>query len=71
MQAAPEPPIRSALHQPGHHRYGWSRLSMLQLNGNNANEPIDLTPMPSALLARRLRSSLWCQKQVGAGHRGR
>jgi hypothetical protein len=27
-----------------------------------------LTPMPSALLARRLRSSLWCQKQVGAGH---
>jgi len=35
------------------------------------NEPMDLTPMPSALLARRLRSSLWCQKQVGAGHRGR
>jgi len=27
--------------------------------------------MPSALLARRLRSRLWCQKQVGAGHRGR
>ena len=30
-----------------------------------------LTPMPSALLARRLRSRLWCQKQVGAGDRGR
>jgi len=27
--------------------------------------------MPSALLARRLRSSLGCQKQVVAGHRGR
>jgi len=27
--------------------------------------------MPSALLARRLRSRLWCQKQVGIGHRGR
>ena len=26
--------------------------------------------MPSALLARRLRSGLWRQKQVGAGHRG-
>ncbi len=30
-----------------------------------------LTPMPSALLARRLRSRLWCQKQVGASDRGR
>ena len=30
-----------------------------------------LTPMPSALLARRLRSRLWCQKQVGAGDRVR
>jgi len=29
-----------------------------------------LTPMPSALLARRLRSRLWCQKQVGASDRG-
>ena len=36
-----------------------------------ANEPMDLTTMPAALLARRLRSSLWCQKQVVAGHRGR
>jgi len=35
------------------------------------NEPMHLTPMPSALLARRLRSSLWCQKQVGASDRGR
>ena len=32
---------------------------------------MDLTAMPSALLARRLRSRLGCQKQVGAGHRGR
>jgi hypothetical protein len=36
-----------------------------------ANRPMDLTTMPSALLARRLRSSLWCQKRVVAGHRGR
>lgn len=36
-----------------------------------ANEPINLTTMPSALLAFRLRSSLGCQKQVVAGHRGR
>ena len=36
-----------------------------------ANGAIDLTTMPSALLARRLRSRLWCQKQVVAGHRGR
>jgi len=35
------------------------------------NGVIDLTTMPSALLARRLRSRLWCQKQVVAGHRGR
>ena len=27
--------------------------------------------MPSALLTRRLRSSLWCQKRVGVGHWGR
>jgi len=27
--------------------------------------------MPAALLARRLRSRLWCQKQVVAGDRGR
>ena len=27
--------------------------------------------MPPALLARRLRSRLWCQKQVGASDRGR
>jgi len=35
------------------------------------NDPMDLTTMPAALLARRLRSSLWCQKQVAAGHRER
>ena len=36
-----------------------------------ANEPVDLIPMPAALLACRLRSSLGCQKQVGIGHWGR
>ena len=37
----------------------------------NPNGAIDLTTMPSALLAFRLRGSLGCQKQVVAGHRGR
>jgi hypothetical protein len=32
---------------------------------------MDRITMPAALLARRLRSSLWCQKQVVIGHRGR
>jgi hypothetical protein len=36
-----------------------------------ANGPMQLTPMPLALLARRLRSSLWRQKQVVIRHRGR
>jgi len=36
-----------------------------------ANEPVDLIPMPAALLACRLRSRLGCQKQVGIGHWGR
>jgi len=36
-----------------------------------ANEPMDRITMPAALLARRLRSSLWCQKRVVIGHRGR
>ena len=39
-----------------------------------ANEPMDLIPMPSALLARLLlplRGQEACQKQVGIGHRGR
>jgi len=40
-------------------------------NEKNANGPVQLIPMPSALLARRLRSSLWRQKQVVIGHRGR
>jgi len=38
---------------------------------NIANEPVDLIPVPSGLLAFRLRSKLWCQKQVGASDRGR
>jgi hypothetical protein len=32
---------------------------------------MDRITMPAALLARRLLSSLWCQKQVVIGHRGR
>jgi len=38
---------------------------------NRPNEPMDRITMPSALLARRLRSSLWCQKQVVLADRGR
>jgi hypothetical protein len=40
-------------------------------NSKRPNRPMHLTPMPSALLARRLRSRLWRQKQVGASDRGR
>ena len=36
-----------------------------------ANEPMELIPVPSALLARRLRSRLGCQKRAGIPHRGR
>ena len=39
--------------------------------GKNANRAMDRITMPAALLARRLRSSLGCQKQVVIGHRGR
>ena len=70
-RAAAESQIHSVPHLLGHHLYGWNKLSMSRSNGNNANEPMHLTPMPSALLARRLRSRLGCQKQVGAGDRGR
>jgi len=35
------------------------------------NRPVQLIPMPSALLAFRLRSRLGCQKQVGIPDRGR
>jgi len=34
------------------------------------NRPMDLTPMPSALLVFRLRSRLWCQKQAAIPDRG-
>lgn len=37
----------------------------------NRPKPMHVTAMPSAPLARRLRSSLWCQKQVVAGDSGR
>jgi len=37
----------------------------------SANRAMDRITMPAALLARRLRSSLWCQKQVVIGHRRR
>ena len=40
-------------------------------NENNANEPMHLIPMPSALLTFRLRGSLGCQKQAGCGDWGR
>ena len=40
-------------------------------NEKNANEPMHLIPMPSALLACRLLGRLGCQKQVGIGDRGR
>ncbi len=42
-----------------------------QLKKKMANGPMHLTTMPAALLARRLRSRLWCQKQVVAGDWGR
>jgi hypothetical protein len=35
------------------------------------NEPVDLIPVPSGLLAFRLWSRLGCQKQAGIGHWGR
>jgi len=35
------------------------------------NGPVQLIPMPSALLAFRLQSRLGCQKQVGIPDRGR
>ena len=45
--------------------------AICKTNEKNANEPVQLIPMPSALLAFRLRSSLGCQKQVGIPDRGR
>jgi hypothetical protein len=41
-----------------------------QENQNEGNRPMDLTTMPSAHLAFRLRGSLGCEKQVDAGRRG-
>ena len=38
---------------------------------NNANGAVELIPVPSGLLARRLRSRLGCPKQAGITHRGR
>jgi hypothetical protein len=35
------------------------------------NEPMDLIPMPSALLTHFLLAQEMRQKQVGIGHRGR
>jgi len=37
----------------------------------NANEPIDLTTMPAALLSHILLPQAVRQKRVVAGHRGR
>ena len=39
-------------------------IPKLKLKEYMANEPVDLLPMPSALLAFRLRSRLGCQKQA-------
>jgi len=44
---------------------------VLDHDRKSANRPMDRITMPAALLARRLRGSLWCQKQVVIGHRGR
>jgi len=41
------------------------------MKNKKPNGPVQLIPMPSALLAFRLRSSLGCQKQVGIPDRGR
>ena len=51
-----------------------ARLSRPRLPSNSSSSRTSypqLIPMPAALLARRLRSSLWCQKQVGIPDRGR
>jgi hypothetical protein len=44
---------------------------MISQAKNKANMTVHQTTMPSALLARRLRSSLGFQKQVVAGDFGR
>jgi len=46
-------------------------MGYITLKIKMANGPMDRITMPAALLARRLRSSLWCQKQVVIRHRGR
>jgi len=45
--------------------------AVLDHERKSANRPMDRITTPAALLARRLRSSLWCQKRVVIGHRGR
>jgi len=42
-----------------------------EMKAKKPNGPMELIPVPAALLARRLRSRLWCQKQAGIAHRGR
>jgi hypothetical protein len=37
---------------------------------NMAIGAVELIPVPSGLLARRLRGKLWCQKRAGIGHAG-
>ena len=44
---------------------------MIQSRKMKANEPMDLIPMPSALLSYFLLAQEIRQKQVGIGHRGR
>jgi hypothetical protein len=52
-------------------RFLISMISM-KVEGNKImrNEPMELIPVPAALLARRLRRRLCCQKQAGMPHRG-
>jgi hypothetical protein len=43
----------------------------MNLKNNKPNGPVQLIPMPSALLSRILLTQDPRQKQVGIGHRGR
>jgi len=45
--------------------------AVLDHERKSANRPMDRITTPAALLARRLRSSLWCQKRVVIGDGGR
>ena len=46
-------------------------LMSIEVQDKKPNGPMQLIPVPSGLLARRLLSRLWCQKQAGIPDRGR